>query len=151
MWHGKVERAAPTRGVVRRRASDPHLAVMSLDDLLDDRETQAGAFETTRRRAVHLVESFKDTFLFLGWHANAFIGNRNLDDPVFHLGLHFDFPTLGAELERVAEQLVKNLFQAAVDDTDSQITVGQFQGDLDAEFLRHSFSAECGLAGQLGE
>ena len=72
--------ASPGIRAVRRRkasTSGPHvarhvdLAAVDQANVLDDRESEPGAAETSRTRLVDPVEAFEDALLFLGVDSDA--------------------------------------------------------------------------------
>ena len=100
------------------RALDPDLAAHQLDELLGDRQPQAGAAVLARRRAVGLGEGLEQSRLRLpaempmpvSWTSKRSVASRgrladrrDADD---------DFAALG-ELDRVADQIDQHLPQAA--------------------------------------
>ena len=81
---------------------------MQFDDLLRDRETEAGAALLARAGAVDLLKLLEDALLVLGRNAGAGIGDGDVEGAVRGCRVHRDLAGLG-ELDGIADEIQQRL------------------------------------------
>ena len=93
-------------GLARHR----HIAAHNAGELASDGKTKAGAAETLRGRGIGLGELLKQLRLLLRRHADAGIGDRELDEAaaIAHLACRKLDLALLRELARIAQQIEQN-------------------------------------------
>jgi len=114
-----------------KRRFDPNAAAVHLDDLLGNRESEAGAALGLGKRAVDLVELLKDARLLLlgnAWHP---IGHADVEMAVDRLGGHAHLTGVG-ELDGIAHEVKQQLCEAL-------LVTETLGSDLATSVLRASF------------
>src|SRR5579875_575872 len=99
------------RGALPRPAGGVDAAAHGLDQVLDDRQTQAGAAQFARTRLVHAVEAFKDAWQIGLGNANAGVGHFQAYLLPLAPPTHRDSATLGRVFDGVVEQVIEDLLQ----------------------------------------
>jgi len=104
------------------------------DETLRDRQPQTRAFTPAICAPVNLPEFLENNLLVLGPDAYPRIGYRYANEVSIFQAIDLDTPTLRGELDRVAEQVIKNLFETDSIGIDSPIC---FQNSFNLDIFRH--------------
>src|SRR5262249_33338043 len=130
----------PEGASLARDAVDPDRALHGLDEVLDDREAEAGAAHVPRATAVDAVKALEEARQVAGLDAGA--GVRHLDVDLVFAGAHADGDgrARGAVLDRVVDQIGEHLLDGAA--------IGPRDRDVGAEVEREAEALPLGLAAQ---
>src|SRR5215472_7647419 len=99
------EAAAPSR-----LALQPDGTPVELHQVLGNRQAQSRALMKTARRGGGLIELLKNRSVFVFVDADAGVANRNLQEASVEHRFYPYAATLARELDRVAQQIVEDLF-----------------------------------------
>ena len=87
--------------------------MIKIHDMLDDRKTKPGAALFAAAPFIHPVKPLKNTALALRRDADAGVADRQYHIRAPVLDLHPDFAALVVILDRVCQQIVKQLLHLA--------------------------------------
>src|SRR5260370_8037365 len=120
-WNREMERRTMTN-----RAFDPDLAAMHLNDLLNDREAQAGPGYRLGRAASDPPEALEDMLDLVRGDAQAGVGHADECKPAVRTGRKGHSPAVRRVLDRVVDQVCHDLDEpvaVAGDDGQSRIEI----------------------------
>ena len=129
--HGKFE---PERGAVPGRAVDPEGPAHRGDELLRQRETQAGAFDPGCVR-LQPVEGNEESLRELGRDARAGVGDGDAHPLVVRLTVEGHAAAVTVELDRVGQEIEQHLLEPLAVAAHVPIAADAVD-DLDAAFAR---------------
>src|SRR6266852_3066650 len=119
---GEVERRTVTDS-----ALDPDLAAMHLDDLLNDREAQAGPGYRLGGAAADPPEAFEDMLDLVRRDAQPGVGDADERKTAVGAGRQRHRPAIGRVLDRIVDEVAQDLDETvaiSVDDREARIEIG---------------------------
>src|SRR5262245_42230160 len=118
-------------------ALDGDLSVMGLDDVLDDREAETGAFDVVDHARADAVELLENPFLLLASDADTTIFHRDRGESVAFADPQYDFFGAFRILDGVVEQIGQgDQYRVVINQDRRQRSIGRFKRDTVAALLQ---------------
>src|SRR5256714_15658158 len=119
-------------GAAARRRLHQDTAFHPLDELAADVQAEAAAADAVRLRRVEAVELLEDPLVLLGRDAGSLVADRDRDRPLVRPDAHLGAAVARGVLDRILDQVVEHLAQAAGVGVDGADVLGGDELDLRA-------------------